>query len=241
MCEQPRLSRLSCRAARQVPPACGAVAAGRGGCERQLCLRHLPHTGGALAAAARRAGSRRGFRAPLLGSLWRRQRRGHVLAGQVGGDSRAPAAERRRPVWLMQRGSASIAECSASPAEPLHHSPLASTPRSAATDRGRFSFMGGPGGPLWRRITYKLPQLAAPGAAAAVPGGEHMPACAASGHQPPQPGTLTETDSEGRQVSGRCLRMLRLGSLLVAAPWHGASCSPCYTRGSTSGEERSEA
>jgi para-aminobenzoate synthetase len=28
---------------------------------------------------------------------------------------------------------------------------------SAATDRGRFSFMGGSGGPLWRRITYDLP------------------------------------------------------------------------------------
>ncbi|CAD7697485.1 unnamed protein product [Ostreobium quekettii] len=27
---------------------------------------------------------------------------------------------------------------------------------SAATDRGRFSFMGGPGGALWRRITYRL-------------------------------------------------------------------------------------
>ncbi|PNH04621.1 Para-aminobenzoate synthase [Tetrabaena socialis] len=28
---------------------------------------------------------------------------------------------------------------------------------SAATDRGRFSYMGGRGGPLWRKITYKLP------------------------------------------------------------------------------------
>lgn len=28
---------------------------------------------------------------------------------------------------------------------------------SSATDRGRFSFMGGREGPLWRRITYKAP------------------------------------------------------------------------------------
>lgn len=28
---------------------------------------------------------------------------------------------------------------------------------SSATDRGRFSFMGGRGGPLWRKITFKLP------------------------------------------------------------------------------------
>ena len=28
---------------------------------------------------------------------------------------------------------------------------------SSATDRGRFSFMGGREGPLWRHITYKAP------------------------------------------------------------------------------------
>lgn len=28
---------------------------------------------------------------------------------------------------------------------------------SAATDRGRFSYMGGRGGPLWRKLTYRLP------------------------------------------------------------------------------------
>ncbi|GFR41011.1 hypothetical protein Agub_g1678, partial [Astrephomene gubernaculifera] len=28
---------------------------------------------------------------------------------------------------------------------------------SAASDRGRFSYMGGRGGPLWRKLTYKLP------------------------------------------------------------------------------------
>ena len=35
---------------------------------------------------------------------------------------------------------------------------------SSATDRGRFSFMGGREGPLWRRITYKAP-MGAPSAA----------------------------------------------------------------------------
>ncbi len=30
---------------------------------------------------------------------------------------------------------------------------------SATMDRGRFSFMGGQGGPLWRRVTYQLPSL----------------------------------------------------------------------------------
>lgn len=44
---------------------------------------------------------------------------------------------------------------------------------SAATDRGRFSFMGGPGGPLWRRITYRLPPV--PGSnPAAGNGGESL-------------------------------------------------------------------
>lgn len=35
---------------------------------------------------------------------------------------------------------------------------------SAATDRGRFSYMGGREGLLWRRITYKLPAAGAPSA-----------------------------------------------------------------------------
>ena len=44
---------------------------------------------------------------------------------------------------------------------------------STTSDRGRFSFMGGRGGPLWRRVLYKLPSLreyaeAAAGAAAAA-------------------------------------------------------------------------
>lgn len=35
---------------------------------------------------------------------------------------------------------------------------------SAATDRGRFSYMGGREGLLWRRITYRLPASGAPSA-----------------------------------------------------------------------------
>lgn len=40
---------------------------------------------------------------------------------------------------------------------------------SSAPDRGRFSFMGGRGGPLWRRITYSLPHP--DGCAEPAPGG----------------------------------------------------------------------
>ena len=59
---------------------------------------------------------------------------------------------------------------------------------SAAADRGRFSYMGGPGGSLWRRITFKLPgvqggQAGGPGAAA--------PAAAEAG------GSLCVTDAGG--------------------------------------------
>ena len=61
---------------------------------------------------------------------------------------------------------------------------------SAATDRGRFSFMGGRGGPLWRRVLYKLPPLAEGAAAAAAAAA--APAAAA-------PGTLTITGAGGRQ------------------------------------------
>lgn len=48
---------------------------------------------------------------------------------------------------------------------PQHACVFAPPACSATTDRGRFSFMGGPGGPLWRRITYTLPPLAAHSAA----------------------------------------------------------------------------
>ncbi|KAK9835181.1 hypothetical protein WJX81_004045 [Elliptochloris bilobata] len=50
---------------------------------------------------------------------------------------------------------------------------------SAATDRGRFSYMGARGGPLWRRVTYRLPAAGAPG--------------------PSNPGALELVDACGRQ------------------------------------------
>eukprot|EP00887_Chlorella_sp_A99_P000877 scaffold5.g877.t1 len=64
---------------------------------------------------------------------------------------------------------------------------------SSATDRGRFSFMGGRGGPLWRRVTYKLPSLHEYAATAA----EQPPA------QRPLPGTLVLADAAGRRWSER--------------------------------------
>jgi para-aminobenzoate synthetase len=52
---------------------------------------------------------------------------------------------------------------------------------SATPDRGRFSFMGGRGGSLWRRITYKL-----------SPEERDGPHCT------PAPGTVVSEDAEGR-------------------------------------------
>ncbi|GAB4816940.1 hypothetical protein N2152v2_003986 [Parachlorella kessleri] len=54
---------------------------------------------------------------------------------------------------------------------------------SAAADRGRFSFMGGPGGPLWKRVTYTLAQPSAlpSGGAAAGGGPAGLPAAGAGG------------------------------------------------------------
>ena len=91
---------------------------------------------------------------------------------------------------------------------------------SERTDRARFSIMGGPGGRLWRRITFKLPpsRSAAESASASdsdrtqnvhapssiaiddvgMPGGEHT-----SEARCPQ-GVLKEVDAEGRSVEVRC-------------------------------------
>ena len=60
---------------------------------------------------------------------------------------------------------------------------------SSATDRAQFSFMGGRGGPLWRRITYKLPSL------------EQF--AAANGSRSTLTGTLTTTDAAARQNARR--------------------------------------
>ena len=53
--------------------------------------------------------------------------------------------------------------------------------RSAATDRGRFSYMGGRGGTLWRRVVYTLPAAGAPGTG--------------------NPGALVVEDAGGRRAS----------------------------------------
>ncbi|CAG9467132.1 unnamed protein product [Pedinophyceae sp. YPF-701] len=60
---------------------------------------------------------------------------------------------------------------------------------SAATDRGRFSFMGGPGGRLWRRVTYRLPEPDAED-------GPYVYAGPGARTNPP-PGDLTVRDSAG--------------------------------------------
>lgn len=93
---------------------------------------------------------------------------------------------------------------------------------SATADRGRFSFLGGRGGPLWRKLTYRLPpsasqhnQPAAAGAAstsaaAADASGLHdaQPMAADGGaaasngphHQAVQ-GTLVVEDAQGHEVT----------------------------------------
>lgn len=52
---------------------------------------------------------------------------------------------------------------------------------SATTDRGRFSFMGGRGGRLWRRVEYRLPPLPAAAVPRAQDGGAGGGAAAANG------------------------------------------------------------
>jgi para-aminobenzoate synthetase len=66
---------------------------------------------------------------------------------------------------------------------------------SSDEQRGRFSFLGGPGGPLWRRVTYRLPSMAASngssgtGAAADQPRGT-VTVRAADGSETRQQGPL---------------------------------------------------
>lgn len=83
---------------------------------------------------------------------------------------------------------------------------------SATPDRGRFSFMGGRGGSLWRRVEYRLPPNAADAAAAVAGSGgslggpQHAAANGAAAHlgsgggsnRPPQ-GTLVLTAADGSE------------------------------------------
>ena len=72
---------------------------------------------------------------------------------------------------------------------------------SAAADRGRFSYMGGRGGPLWRRLSYQLP----PGAVAATPSGGTAPA-----------GTLVVEGADGSRRARRTAFLPALEELLAA-------------------------
>lgn len=72
------------------------------------------------------------------------------------------------------------------------HAPCACC--SSATDRGRFSFMGGRGGPLWQQITYTLPT--------------GLPSTA-------NPGTVTVEDAQGRITQRRTLWWPYLEQLLL--------------------------
>lgn len=64
---------------------------------------------------------------------------------------------------------------------------------ATATDRGRFSFMGGRGGSLWRRIEFRL----APPPPAAENGHNGAASCTSPRALPP--GTLTITAGDGSQ------------------------------------------
>ncbi|KXZ56786.1 hypothetical protein GPECTOR_1g708 [Gonium pectorale] len=80
---------------------------------------------------------------------------------------------------------------------------------SAAADRGRFSYMGGRGGPLWRKLTYRLPLPPAAAAATAGPtGAAHQtatspesPGCAHAG--PSARATDASAPSHAQPI-GRC-------------------------------------
>lgn len=61
---------------------------------------------------------------------------------------------------------------------------------SSDTERARFSFMGGPGGPLWRKFLFKLPQSTDDSATTDT---QHQPL-----------GLLTETHPDGSQQQHRC-------------------------------------
>ena len=68
---------------------------------------------------------------------------------------------------------------------------------SATSDRGRFSFMGGRGGSLWRRIEYRLPSL--PAAAELANGITSGGSSGSSGKS----GTLCQTAADGQRQERR--------------------------------------
>lgn len=80
---------------------------------------------------------------------------------------------------------------------------------SATRDRGRFSFMGGRGGSLWRRVEYRLPSLPAAigvnGAAANGSAGRprNGATCCEGGPASVQPGVLTLVAADGRRETMR--------------------------------------
>ena len=76
---------------------------------------------------------------------------------------------------------------------------------ATATDRGRFSFMGGRGGPLWRRVHYHLPSLEE----------RKAHSTATEGEAALPPGTLVETDALGRRAARRTALLPWLRALLA--------------------------
>jgi len=73
---------------------------------------------------------------------------------------------------------------------------------SSAPDRGRFSYMGGRGGRLWRRITYRLPAA------------EECAGMPAATHMPPRPGTVEQEDWRGEVTTTRTCFLPFLSELL---------------------------
>ncbi|KAK9822013.1 hypothetical protein WJX74_000597 [Apatococcus lobatus] len=82
---------------------------------------------------------------------------------------------------------------------------------SASRDRGRFSYMGGRGGPMWRRFTYRLPPVPCTPTPQASRGGL-------------QPGTLEEVDSNGTTAHHTTHFLTWLDGLLHT--WHANKPQP---------------
>ncbi|KAK9861389.1 hypothetical protein WJX84_000779 [Apatococcus fuscideae] len=83
---------------------------------------------------------------------------------------------------------------------------------SASRDRGRFSYMGGRGGPMWRRFTYRLPPVPCTPTPQASRGGL-------------QPGTLEEAHAAPTPDA-----MLFLADRLIALDHHTGSEGPAHVQ-----------
>ncbi|KAG2448362.1 hypothetical protein HYH02_006944 [Chlamydomonas schloesseri] len=103
---------------------------------------------------------------------------------------------------------------------------------SAAADRGRFSYMGGRGGPLWRKLTYKLPppQQQQPGVTSSLPINVSTQQQAEQVHDADSDaGSATSSSASASSASGTACSSAAAGGGSASAPPHAAHTVPAGT------------